>query len=152
MSGATSHSVPSRAAIRDARSSTRARGTTRRERRERDARETRTVDRTRARDAKRDATRETTTGEGGGGTIATTTTRAGRRDDDAETMDEETTARDDMDVGVSEEVMEKARKWRALNAKRYGARRKFGYQEPPKEEMPPEHVRKIIKDLSLIHI
>ena len=31
-------------------------------------------------------------------------------------MDEETTARDDMDVGVSEEVMEKARKWRALNA------------------------------------
>ena len=39
-----------------------------------------------------------------------------------------------------------ARKWQALNAKRYGTSRKFGYVEPAKEEMPPEHVRKIIKD------
>ena len=41
---------------------------------------------------------------------------------------------------------EKARKWQQLNAKRYGISRKFGYVEPEKQEMPPEHVRKIIKD------
>ena len=31
-----------------------------------------------------------------------------------------------------------ARKWQQLNSKRYGTSRKFGYVEPPKEEMPPE--------------
>ena len=39
-----------------------------------------------------------------------------------------------------------ARKWQQLNSKRYGEKRKFGYVEPQKEDMPPEHVRKIIKD------
>lgn len=38
-----------------------------------------------------------------------------------------------------------ARKWQQLNSKRYGDKRKFGYVEAPKEDMPPEHVRKIIK-------
>ena len=38
-----------------------------------------------------------------------------------------------------------ARKWQQLNAKRYGDKRKFGHQEAEKEDMPPEHVRKIIK-------
>jgi len=33
-----------------------------------------------------------------------------------------------------------------LNAKRYSDKRKFGYTEPEKEQMPPEHVRKILKD------
>lgn len=41
---------------------------------------------------------------------------------------------------------EKAKKWAQLNTKRYGEKRKFGYVEPQKEDMPPEHVRKIIKD------
>lgn len=41
---------------------------------------------------------------------------------------------------------EKARKWQKLNSKRYAEKRKFGYVEMPKEEMPPEHIRKIIKD------
>lgn len=41
---------------------------------------------------------------------------------------------------------EKARKWAQLNSKRYGDKRKFGYVEAPKEDMPPEHVRKIIRD------
>ncbi|KAD4585392.1 hypothetical protein R6Q59_035988 [Mikania micrantha] len=41
---------------------------------------------------------------------------------------------------------EKARKWMQLNAKRYGDKRKFGFVETQKEDMPPEHVRKIIKD------
>ena len=61
------------------------------------------------------------------------------RDDDAMMMEED-------DVAVDEALREKARKWAALNAKRYNAARKFGYVEPAKEEMPPEHVRKIIKD------
>ena len=33
-----------------------------------------------------------------------------------------------------------------MNAKRYSDKRKFGYTEPEKEQMPPEHVRKILKD------
>ncbi|KAG2489374.1 hypothetical protein HYH03_012204 [Edaphochlamys debaryana] len=41
---------------------------------------------------------------------------------------------------------EKAKKWQQLNSKRYGDKRKFGFVEAPKEDMPPEHVRKIIRD------
>lgn len=41
---------------------------------------------------------------------------------------------------------EKARKWQQLNQKRYGEKRKFGYVDTQKEDMPPEHVRKIIRD------
>ena len=38
-----------------------------------------------------------------------------------------------------------AKKWQQLNSKRYGDKRKFGFVEAPKEDMPPEHVRKIIR-------
>ncbi|KAJ6416069.1 hypothetical protein OIU84_004800 [Salix udensis] len=41
---------------------------------------------------------------------------------------------------------EKARKWQQLNTKRYSDKRKFGFVETQKEDMPPEHVRKIIRD------
>lgn len=41
---------------------------------------------------------------------------------------------------------EKAAKWRKLNAKRYATKRRFGHVEAQKEDMPPEHVRKIVKD------
>eukprot|EP00241_Pyramimonas_parkeae_P014868 CAMPEP_0114310796 /NCGR_PEP_ID=MMETSP0059-20121206/19450_1 /TAXON_ID=36894 /ORGANISM="Pyramimonas parkeae, Strain CCMP726" /LENGTH=2336 /DNA_ID=CAMNT_0001434863 /DNA_START=49 /DNA_END=7060 /DNA_ORIENTATION=- len=44
------------------------------------------------------------------------------------------------------DLEEKARKWQSLNAGRYGEKRAFGYVAAQKEEMPPEHVRKIIKD------
>eukprot|EP01012_Entosiphon_sulcatum_P022057 TRINITY_DN2696_c0_g1_i1.p1 TRINITY_DN2696_c0_g1~~TRINITY_DN2696_c0_g1_i1.p1 ORF type:complete len:2331 (+),score=635.10 TRINITY_DN2696_c0_g1_i1:51-7043(+) len=48
---------------------------------------------------------------------------------------------------ISEEALEdRAKKWKLLNVKRYANRRRFGYVEVPKEDMPPEHVRKIIKD------
>ena len=43
-------------------------------------------------------------------------------------------------------LQERARKWQQLNTRRYGQKRKAGYQEAPKEDMPPEHVRKIVKD------
>ncbi|XP_072978887.1 pre-mRNA-processing-splicing factor 8A [Typha angustifolia] len=43
-------------------------------------------------------------------------------------------------------LVEKARKWQQLNSKRYGDKRKFGFVEAQKEDMPPEHVRKIIRD------
>ena len=101
-----------------------------------------------ATDARATTTRATSRDASGGGAIATTTMARAGRDDDDDEEEEDATMRgeDDVDVDVPEDVAEKARKWRALNAKRYGARRKFGYQEPPKEEMPPEHVRKIIKD------
>jgi len=41
---------------------------------------------------------------------------------------------------------EKARKWSALNKKRYTSKHKFGYVAMQKEDMPPEHLRKIIND------
>ncbi|KHJ85427.1 PRO8NT domain protein [Oesophagostomum dentatum] len=41
---------------------------------------------------------------------------------------------------------EKARKWKQLQSKRYAEKRKFGVVDAQKEEMPPEHVRKIIRD------
>ena len=40
---------------------------------------------------------------------------------------------------------EKARKWMQLNSKRYGDKRKLGFVDTQKEDMPPEHVRKIIR-------
>jgi len=53
---------------------------------------------------------------------------------------------DDADDGPAPELQERARKWQQLNARRYGERRKHGHVNAPKEDMPPEHVRKIVKD------
>ena len=39
-----------------------------------------------------------------------------------------------------------AKKWQQLQSKRYSEKRKFGFVEAQKEDMPPEHVRKIIRD------
>ena len=39
-----------------------------------------------------------------------------------------------------------ARKWQQLQSKRYAEKRKFGFIDVQKEDMPPEHVRKIIRD------
>src|SRR4051812_17784173 len=41
---------------------------------------------------------------------------------------------------------EKGKKWAQLQSKRYAEKRKFGFVDAQKEEMPPEHVRKIIRD------
>lgn len=41
---------------------------------------------------------------------------------------------------------DKARAWQKLNSKRHGQNKKFGFIDIQKEEMPPEHIRKIIKD------
>mmetsp|Transcript_19842 Transcript_19842/g.58838 ORF Transcript_19842/g.58838 Transcript_19842/m.58838 type:complete len:2310 (+) Transcript_19842:69-6998(+) len=43
-------------------------------------------------------------------------------------------------------MKEKARKWANLQAKRFGQKRRFGFVDTYKEDMPAEHVRKIIKD------
>ena len=47
---------------------------------------------------------------------------------------------------TDEQKQDKARKWQQLQAKRYAEKRKFGFVDAQKEDMPPEHVRKIIKD------
>lgn len=39
-----------------------------------------------------------------------------------------------------------AKKWQQLQSQRYSEKRKFGFVEAQKEDMPPEHVRKIIRD------
>jgi pre-mRNA-processing factor 8 len=46
----------------------------------------------------------------------------------------------------SRELEAKSAKWQALSAKKYGEKKKFGFVDVYKEDMPPEHVRKIIKD------
>ena len=38
-------------------------------------------------------------------------------------------------------LKEKALKWTQLNNKRFGEKKRFGYVEPQKENMPPEHLR-----------
>jgi pre-mRNA-processing factor 8 len=43
-------------------------------------------------------------------------------------------------------LSEKAQKWISLNNKRFNIKKRFGVAAPQKEKMPPEHVRKIIKD------
>ena len=43
-------------------------------------------------------------------------------------------------------LAEKAKKWQEMNKKRYSETRKFGYVEASKDDMPREHLRKIIKD------
>lgn len=41
---------------------------------------------------------------------------------------------------------EKARKWRLFNNKKYSQKKKMGYVETQKETLPPQILRKIIKD------
>lgn len=54
---------------------------------------------------------------------------------------------------VHEEILEeKSRKWKLLNQKRYGEKRKFGYVEAQKEMMPPEVLRYLPFSLFLILI
>lgn len=43
-------------------------------------------------------------------------------------------------------IQDRAKKWRLMNSKRYAKKRKFGYVDAQKEDMPPEHVRKIVRD------
>eukprot|EP00056_Hartaetosiga_gracilis_P008688 m.125006 g.125006 ORF g.125006 m.125006 type:complete len:2332 (-) comp12970_c0_seq1:97-7092(-) len=40
----------------------------------------------------------------------------------------------------------KARKWRQLQSRRYVDKRKFGFTQVQKMDMPPSHIRKIVKD------
>jgi pre-mRNA-processing factor 8 len=40
----------------------------------------------------------------------------------------------------------KSRKWAQFNSKRYSSKKKSGFVEANKDDMPPEHVRKIIRD------
>jgi len=49
-------------------------------------------------------------------------------------------------LSAEEEMANKARKWSKLNTKRFSDKRKFGFVESVKDDMPPEHVRKIVKD------
>ena len=43
-------------------------------------------------------------------------------------------------------MQEKARKWANLQARRFGQKRRYGFVDTYKEDMPAEHVRKIVKD------
>jgi pre-mRNA-processing factor 8 len=44
------------------------------------------------------------------------------------------------------ELDQKAKKWSALQARRFGGARKTAYVDTGKQELPPEHIRKIIKE------
>ncbi|XP_049849432.1 pre-mRNA-processing-splicing factor 8-like [Schistocerca gregaria] len=54
-----------------------------------------------------------------------------------------------LDNGASlteEQLKGKSQRWQQLASTKYGERRKFGFFDSQKEEMPPEHVRKLIKE------
>lgn len=47
---------------------------------------------------------------------------------------------------LSPEVLaQKSNKWRSLQNRRYGEKRKAGFIDTGKQDLPPEHVRKILK-------
>lgn len=50
------------------------------------------------------------------------------------------------DILTEEKLQEKALKWQHLQSKRFAEKRKFGFIDTQKEDMPPEHIRKIIRD------
>lgn len=50
------------------------------------------------------------------------------------------------DIITEEKLQEKAQKWHQLQSKRFAEKRKFGFVDAQKEDMPPEHIRKIIRD------
>lgn len=54
-------------------------------------------------------------------------------------------------VPTESQLDERARKWMQLNTKRYSDKRKFGFVETQKEDMPPEHVRKIIRYVAIFN-
>ncbi|KAJ2813338.1 Pre-mRNA-processing-splicing factor 8A, partial [Coemansia sp. 'formosensis'] len=47
---------------------------------------------------------------------------------------------------ASAEMDKKALEWRKLSSQRYDTKRRMGFAEQEKCDMPPEHLRKIIKD------
>lgn len=47
---------------------------------------------------------------------------------------------------TEEEMREKGQKWQQMQSQKYVEKKKFGFVEAQKEDMPPEHVRKIIRD------
>lgn len=47
---------------------------------------------------------------------------------------------------TEEEIQAKAKEWRTHQSRRFSERKKHGRSQPQKEKMPPEHLRKIIKD------
>lgn len=47
---------------------------------------------------------------------------------------------------TEEKLQEKSQKWHQLQTKRFADKRKFGFVDAQKEDMPPEHLRKIIRD------
>lgn len=50
------------------------------------------------------------------------------------------------DFITEDKLLEKSLKWQQLQSKRFAEKRKFGFVDAQKEEMPPEHIRKIIRD------
>nr|CAD7196881.1 unnamed protein product [Timema douglasi] len=50
------------------------------------------------------------------------------------------------EIITEEKLQEKAQKWQQLQSKRFSEKRKFGFVDAQKEDMPPEHIRKIIRD------
>lgn len=50
------------------------------------------------------------------------------------------------EIMTEEKLQEKSQKWHQIQTKRFAEKRKFGFVDAQKEDMPPEHIRKIIRD------
>jgi pre-mRNA-processing factor 8 len=53
---------------------------------------------------------------------------------------------DDGDAAAKADLDRKAAKWARLCAEKYATKRKFGFTSMQKEDMPPEHLRKVMRD------
>lgn len=51
-----------------------------------------------------------------------------------------------VDIITEEKLQDKSQKWHQIQSKRFAEKRKFGFVDAQKEDMPPEHIRKIIRD------
>ncbi|OMJ15120.1 Pre-mRNA-processing-splicing factor 8 [Smittium culicis] len=52
----------------------------------------------------------------------------------------------DNNKSAEKALQDKAKKWAQLNSKKYSEKRRFGFSDQEKAMMPPEHLRKLIKD------
>jgi len=51
-----------------------------------------------------------------------------------------------MEEGENTELERKAKKWAKMVKQKYATKRKFGFVDLQKEDLPPEHLRKLVKD------
>jgi pre-mRNA-processing factor 8 len=82
------------------------------------------------------------------GKVNTYDIKIDKQSNPSDAIDHENTPRGKTNQNIIPEeiLMEKSKKWRQMHTKRFAEKRKFGFVEAQKDKLPPEVLRKIIKD------